>query len=323
MMSRRLFLSGVAATTLAVSDSAAFAESYPQRPVKIIAAGIPGTPFDLVARALADKLSPVLKQTVLVETRPGAAGNVAAEFVAKAPADGHTLIAALATTFTVNPSLYARSPFDPLADFKYLAVMANTGNTLVVHPSVPITSVAEFVAYAKNQPVAYAHGGNGSPGHLCMEYFRLMAGFRTTPVPYRGNPQLVTDLVAGQIKFGFVATAGVAQHVRAGRLRGLALASRARSSLLPEVPTIAESGYPDFDFSSYHILAAPAGIPEGVAMLLEREVLRELASNELQEKFRAQDIIIAPSSGAVLEARIKSELQKWVKVVEAAGMRID
>jgi tripartite-type tricarboxylate transporter receptor subunit TctC len=323
MMSRRLFLSGVAATTLAVSDSAAFAESYPQRPVKIIAAGIPGTPFDLVARALADKLSPVLKQTVLVETRPGAAGNVAAEFVAKAPADGHTLIAALATTFTVNPSLYARSPFDPLADFKYLAVMANTGNTLVVHPSVPITSVAEFVAYAKNQPVAYAHGGNGSPGHLCMEYFRLMAGFRTTPVPYRGNPQLVTDLVAGQIKFGFVATAGVAQHVRAGRLRGLALASRARSSLLPEVPTIAESGYPDFDFSSYHILAAPAGIPEGVAMLLEREVLRELASNELQEKFRAQDIIIAPSSGAVLKARIKSELQKWVKVVEAAGMRID
>jgi tripartite-type tricarboxylate transporter receptor subunit TctC len=323
MMSRRLFLSGAAGATFGLRPSVTFAQSYPQRPVKIIAAGIPGTPFDRIARALADKLSPILKQTVIVENRPGAAGNVAAEFVAKAPADGHTLIAALATTFTVNPSLYARSPFNPLADFKYLAIMATTGNALVAHPSVSINSVAEFVAYAKNDPVAYAHGGNGSPGHLCMEYFRLTAGFKTTPVPYRGNPQLVTDLVAGQIKFGFVATAGVAQHVRAGRLKGLALASRTRSPLLPDLPTIAESGYPDFDFSSYHILAAPAGIPESVAALLEREVLRKLASVELQEKFRAQDIIIAPTSGAELKDRINFELQKWAKVVEAAGMRID
>ena len=200
------------------APSAATAQVYPQRPVKIITAGLPGTPFDLVARSLADQLSLNLKQTFLVETRPGAAGNVGAEFVAKAPADGYTLLSALGTTFTVNPSLYKKPPFDPLADFRFIAIMAATGNTLVVHPSIPVNSVAEFVAYAKKERISYAHGGNGSPGHLAMEYFRLMAGFQATPVPYRGNPQLVTDLVAGQIKFGFVGTSGVAQHVRAGSI---------------------------------------------------------------------------------------------------------
>jgi tripartite-type tricarboxylate transporter receptor subunit TctC len=324
MLSRRLFLSGVAGASLGLSaPSAAIAQGYPQRPVKIITAGLPGTPFDLVARALADQLSPNLKQTFLVETRPGAAGNVGAEFVAKAPADGYTLLSALGTTFTVNPSLYKKPLFDPLADFRFIAIMAATGNTLVVHPSVPINSVAEFVAYAKKERISYAHGGNGSPGHLAMEYFRLMAGFQATPVPYRGNPQLVTDLVAGQIKFGFVGTSGVAQHVRQGRLKGLAMASRNRSPLAPELPTIAESGYPEFEFEGFHVLAAPAGIPEPVAALLEREVLRILASPELQQKYRAQDILIAPTPGAETTARIKTDFEKWAKVVRAAGMQVD
>jgi len=323
MMSRRLFLSGVAGASLALNaPSAAFAEIYPQRPVRIIVAGIPGTPFDLVARALADRLSANLKQTFVVETRPGAAGNVGAEFVAKAPADGYTLLSALGTTFTVNPSLYKKPPFDPLTDFRFIAIMALTGNTLVVHPSIPINSVAEFVAYAKKERIAYAHGGNGSPGHLAMEYFRLMAGFEATPVPYRGNPQLVTDLVAGQIKFGFVGTSGVAQHVRAGRLKGLAAASRKRSPLAPEMPTIAESGYPEFEFEGFHVLAAPAAIPEPVVALLEREVLRILASPELQQKYRARDILIAPAPSAETKARIKADIEKWAKVVKAAGMQV-
>ncbi len=324
MMSRRLFLSGIAGASLGLSaSSAAIAQVYPQRPVKIITAGIPGTPFDLVARALADQLSLNLKQTFLVETRPGAAGNVGAEFVAKAPADGYTLLSALGTTFTVNPSLYKKPPFDPLTDFRFIAIMAATGNTLVVHPSIPVNSVAEFVTYAKKEHISYAHGGNGSPGHLAMEYFRLMAGFQATPVPYRGNPQLVTDLVAGQIKFGFVGTSGVAQHVRAGRLQGLAMASRNRSPLAPELPTIAESGYPEFEFEGFHVLAAPAGIPEQVAALLEREVLRVLSSPELQQKYRARDILITPTPGAETKARIKTDFKKWTKVVSAAGMQVD
>jgi tripartite-type tricarboxylate transporter receptor subunit TctC len=299
------------------------AQAYPQRPVKIITAGIPGTPFDLVARAIADRLSVTFNQTVLVEPRPGAAGNVGAEYVAKALADGHTLLAALGTTFTVNPSLYARPPFDPLADFRFIAMTATTSTMLVVHPSVPVNSVSEFVAYAVKTPIAYAHGGNGTPGHLTMEYFRLLAGFQTTPVPYRGNPQLVTDLVAGQIKFGFVGTAGVVQHVREGRLKGLAVSTRHRSALAPNVPTIAELGYPDFEFESYHVLAAPAGIPQDAAALLEREVLQVLAATDIQEKFRAQDILIASRSGAETTARIKADVKLWAKVVKAAGMQVD
>jgi tripartite-type tricarboxylate transporter receptor subunit TctC len=322
MMSRRLFLSGAAAASLARAAPAA-AGTYPERLVKIIVSGLPGTPFDLLARAIADRLSPTLKQTFLVEPRPGAAGNVGAEFVAKASPDGYTLLAALGTTFTVNPSLYRKPPFDPLADFSFISIMATTSTTLVVHPSIPVKSVAEFVAYAKNEPVAYAHGGNGTPGHLAMEYFRLLAGFKAMPVPYRGNPQLVADLVAGQIKFGFVGTAGVAQHVRAGRLKGLAISTRERSPFAPDLPTIAESGYPEFEFDTYYVLAAPAGIPGQVAALLEREVLQVLASADLQEKFRAQDTLISPTPGAEASARIKSDLKKWAKVVKAARMYVD
>jgi tripartite-type tricarboxylate transporter receptor subunit TctC len=323
MVSRRGFLSGVAGAGFGLVASGAAAQLYPQRAVKIISAGLPGTPFDVVARAIADKLSPGLKQTFVVEARPGAAGNIGAEFVAKAPADGYTLLMALGTTFTVNPSLYRKPPFDPLRDFRYIALTGSTSTTLVVHPSIPVASVAEFTAFAKEQPIAYAHGGNGTPGHLCMEYFRLMAGFKTTSVPYRGNPQLVTDLVAGQIKFGFVGTTGVAPHIRAGRLKGLAVSTRARSPLLPELPTLAEAGYPDFEFDTYYVLAAPAAVPDPVAALLEHEALQALASPELQEKFRALDIVMAVTPAAQAKARIASDLKKWAKVVEAAGMRVD
>jgi tripartite-type tricarboxylate transporter receptor subunit TctC len=215
MLSRRRFLSGAAGASFGLAAPSGAAQSYPQRPLKIITAGLPGTPRHCGpchrGQAIRDS-----QADGRVETRPGAAGNVGAEFVAKAPADGYTLLMALDTTFTVNPSLYRKPPFDPLADFIFISIAASGSNMLVVHPSIPVNSVAEFVSYAKREPIAYAHGGNGSPGHLCMEYFRLVAGFQTTPVPYRGNPQLVTDLIAGQIKFGFVGTGGVVPAVRSG-----------------------------------------------------------------------------------------------------------
>ena len=241
MISKRELLLGAAGASFGLLAPGAAAPSYPERPVKIVTAGLPGTPFDIMARAIGDQLSPRLKQTFVVEARPGAAGNIGAEVLAKAPADGYTLLMALGTTFTVNPSLYRKPPFDPLADFRYIAITGTTSTTLVVHPSIPVNSVAEFTAFAKQHPIAYAHGGNGTPGHLCMEYFRLMADFKTTPVPYRGNPQLVTDLVAGQIKFGFVGTTGVAPHIRAGRLKGLAVSTRKRSPLLPDLPAAGRS----------------------------------------------------------------------------------
>ena len=323
MMSRRLFLTGVAGATCGLAASSASAQSYPQRPVKIVVAFLPGTGIDLVARTVADKMSAKLNQTFIVENRPGAAGNLGAEAVARSVPDGHMLLTALNTTFTVNPSLYKKLPFDPNADFKYISTVGKATTMLVVHSSIPVNSVAEFVAHAKKAPISYAHAGPGSGGHLSMEYFGLLAGFQTVPVPYRGNTQLAADLAAGQIKFGFVATPGVVQHVRAGRLKGLAVSGRTRSPLAPELPTIAEAGYPEFEYESYYVLAAPAGIPDSVAALLGRVVQHALASPGLQEKFRAQDILLDWAGSVDTKARIEADAQLWAKVVKAAGMHVD
>ncbi len=323
MMSRRLFLTGVAGATCGLAASSASAQSYPQRPVKIVVAFLPGTGIDLVARTVADKMSAKLNQTFIVENRPGAAGNLGAEAVARSVPDGHMLLTALNTTFTVNPSLYKKLPFDPNAHFRYISTVGTATTMLVVHSSIPVNSVAEFVAYAKKAPISYAHSGPGSGGHLSMEYFGLLAGFQTVPVPYRGNTQLAADLAAGQIKFGFVATPGVVQHVRAGRLKGLAVSGRTRSPLAPELPTIAEAGYPEFEYESYYVLAAPAGIPDSVAALLGREVQHALASPGLQEKFRAQDILLDWAGSVDTKARIEADAQLWAKVVKAAGMHVD
>jgi len=320
---RLVLMAIVAVGSGAVPASTMSAPSYPQQPVKIVVSLLPGTGPDLIARAVADKLSARLGQTFVVENRPGAAGNIGAESVVKSAPDGHTLLVSLNTTFTVNPGLYKKPPFDPNRDFRYISILTRSTNMLVVHSSVPVNSVAEFVAYAKKEPISYAHGGPGTPGHLCMEYFRLLAGFQTMPVPYRGNTQLATDLAAGQIKFGFVGTGGVAQHVRAGRLKGLAVSSGKRSPFAPDVPTIAESGYPDFEFESYTVLAAPAGVPEPVAVLLEREVQQALASPELQERLRAQDTLVDWAGSAKAEARIKADAKTWAKVIQATGMRVD
>ena len=323
MLSKRL-VALIAGASLALgAASAATAQSYPQRPVKIIAAVVAGSPVDLVARAVADKLSISLKQSFVVENRPGVGGNLGAEVAAKAAADGYTLLVALDTTFTVNPSLYKKLPFDPDADFRPISIMALSSAMLVVHPSVPVNSVAELVAYARKEPMAYAHGGNGSPGHLTMEYFRLQAKFPATPVPYRGNTPLVNDLVAGQIKLGFVGTGGVIQHVLAGRLKAFAISTSKRSPIAPDVPTMAEVGYPGFKVETYYVMLAPAGIPDSIAATLEHEVRRALQAPDLQERFRPMNTEIAATTGAEAKVRIKADAELWSKVVKAADMRVD
>jgi tripartite-type tricarboxylate transporter receptor subunit TctC len=318
---RQLLITGAATGFALLAGRTAGAEPYPHSPVKIIVAGLAGVPFDLLARAIADKLSISLKQTCLVEDRPGAAGNLGAEAVVRSAPDGHTLLISLSTTFTVNPSLYDRLPFDPNADFRFLTLGASGANYLVVHPSIPVNSVAEFVAYAKKQPISYAHGGPGTPGHLCMEYFGMLAGFKAVPVAYRGNTQLTTDLVSGQIKFGFVG-AGVIQHIHAGRLKGLAVSSRERSLLVPDLSTIAELGYPDFEFLAYFPLAVRSGTPEPVVALLEKDIRNALKSPDIQERFRPLDMRIVASTGAEAASRLQSDAALWAKVVKTTGMHV-
>jgi len=313
-----------AAFALMVLSESAIAQSFPSQPVRIIVPLAPGGPIDLLARAMSENLSASLRQPVLVENKPGAAGNLGAEFVAKSAPDGHTLLAALGTTLTVNPHVYRAMTIDMLKDLRPITNMAVSSQMLVVHPSLPVNSLAEFIALAKKEPMSYAHAGHGSPGHLAMEYFRLKTGLPVmTPVPYRGNAPLVTDLLGGQVKVGFVSTAGVIQHVQAGRLKGFAVSSKERSPLAPDVQTVAESGYPDFNFVTYFVLLAPAGLPDSTAAILEREAHQALMKDDLRKKFTVQDVTILATGGKETASLIKAEYDLWAGVAKAANMKAE
>jgi tripartite-type tricarboxylate transporter receptor subunit TctC len=314
-------LAVIAAGLLTVHGASA--QAYPTRTVKIVVPFPPGGPLDLLGRALADKLAVAFKQPFVVENRGGAGGNTGSDVVAKSPPDGHTLLMVLGSTLTVNPALYSKMPFDPDKDLRLISVAARTSLLLVVHPSLPVHSVKDFVAAAQEQPIAYAHAGPGSPGHLMMEFFRMYAGFKAQPVPYRGNALLVNDIVAGQIKAGFVGSGGLFQHIRDGKVRALAISTPARSPLLPDVPTIAEAGYPEVKFATYFLLAAPAGVPDDIAAMLEREVRSALLTPDLQARFRPADIEVMATTAEEARHILKAEAETMARVVKATGMRVD
>lgn len=323
-----IIFAGAAIGCSAWAVGATAAQPYPNRLVKLVVPFGAGGPTDIVARAIGDKLSASLKQPFVIENRPGAGGNVGTEVLAKAAPDGHTLGLMLSSILTVNPSLFRKLPFDPDKDFQLISIVSESGMMLVVHPSVPVNSVKEFVAYAKaatarKEPITYASGGNGNPGHLTMENFRVHAGFEAIHVPYRGNAPLVVDLVAGQVKVAFVTSSGMMDHVRAGRLKGLGVSRLGRSPLAPDVPTIHESGYPGFKVEAYNVLLAPAGLPEPIAALLERQVQAVLKLADVVERLRAMDTIPAGIIGPEVRTRIKADRAEWAKVVAAAGMRLD
>jgi tripartite-type tricarboxylate transporter receptor subunit TctC len=330
MAAKRPFLFAIIALGVGLNVIDAAAEApYPSRLTKVIVPFPAGGSSDIIARSIAGKLSASLKQTFIVENRPGAAGNLGIESVVKAAPDGYTLGVAIGTTLTANPSLYRSAQFDLERDLRPIAVLTMSGNMLVVHPSVPVRTVAEFVAYAKataatGKPILYASGGgNGTPGHLVMEYFRMRAGFEATQVAYRGNPQAVVDLIAGHVKTAFIATAGMMDQVRAGQLKGLGVSQTTRSLLAPEVPTIAESGYPDFRVQTYVVMVAPAGIPEPIAALLEREVQAALKSPDLIEELRGMDTTPLGIIGADAKALLEKERNTWVNVIRAAHLQVE
>jgi tripartite-type tricarboxylate transporter receptor subunit TctC len=322
---------GVAAAVVvgatALGFTAAVAENYPSRPVKIVVPFPAGGPLDSTARMLADKLTASMKQPFVVENRPGASGNIGTDVVAKAEPDGYTLLLVLDTPLTVNPTLYPKLAFDPVRDFATISTVASFSLTLVVHPSVPVTSVTEFVAYAKtlnDKPLLYGSGGGrGDPGHLTMEYFRMRAGFEGVHVPYKGNAEVVMGVVGGQIQAGFLATPGVLQIVREGRLKALAVSSPGRAPLAPDIPTVAESGYPGFEVAFYQVMLAPKGIPEPIRVALEREVQQALQSTDLQARLRTQGLEPMTSVGAETSALLKSATEQWQTVIKTSNIRLD
>jgi len=254
----------------------------------------------------------------VVESRSGAGGNIAADFVSKSEPDGYTLLFTLSSTLTVNPHIYKDLNFN----LKPITVVNYSTQTLFVHPSAPVSNVSEFVAWAKKEgPIEYAHGGNGTSSHLAMEYFRLLAGFETVPLPYRGASAMVADFLAGQFKVSFGSTSGLLPQAAAGRLRALAVSTARRSPLAPEVPTIAESGYPGFELTTDFVLLAPGGTPDDIVALLEHEVRKAITTPEFEERFKKQDIWVVASTPAETAARIKAGRELWADVVVRSGMK--
>lgn len=315
-----LVRSCLASLLLLFSAACATAQTYPAQTIRIIVPAAAGGPLDIVARTIGDRLGARLGQPVVIEARPGAGGNIGATFVSKSAPDGYNLLLALGNTLTVNPSLYTGLQFD----LRPISIVTSATQLLVIHPSVPASNVAEFVAWAKqNQPIAYGHSGNGSPAHLVMEYFRLRAGFTTTPVPYGGSAPLVNDLLTGQFKVAFGATVGLVPHVDARALKALAISSDRRSEVIPNVPTVAESGFPGFRLENDFVLLAQGQTPDKIIAILESAVQDVLKGPELRASFAKQDISVVASTSEEARKRIEADKSLWVDVISQTGMRVN
>jgi len=313
----------IAALVLLALASTADAQSWPSKPIRIISPYPPAGANDLLARIIAPKLSEQLGQPVVVENRAGATGNIGAELVAKAPADGYTLLMGQAGNLTINISLMAKMPFDPVRDFSPVTMVASTPNVLVVHPSLPVRTVKDLIALAKAKPgqINYATSGIGSPGHLAAELLNKSAGIRLVHIPYKGAAPALLDVVAGNAHLYFTSAVSAQPFIPSGRLRMVAVASAKRSPSLPEVPTVAEAGFPEFDVSSWWGVVAPASTPREVVMRLQVEIHRVIALPEIRTKLAEQGLDIATNTPEQFAAYIKSETAKWAKLIREVGVK--
>jgi tripartite-type tricarboxylate transporter receptor subunit TctC len=307
----------------APAGGSALAQAFPARTVRIIVPLPPGGSNDLLARIAAERLTASLGQPVVVDNRPGASGNIGTELVARSAPDGHTLLMAN-TAHVINPSLFAKLPFDPLADFAGIALMSSVHFVLVVHPSVPARSVKEFIAVARARPGAltFASAGNGAPHHLAMEMLKSAARVDLTHVPYKGAGQFVPALASGEVASVIGAINSLLPHVRAGRLRALGMAGARRTPLLPDVPTIAEAALPGYALDNWGGMLAPAGTPRAVIDRLNGEIVRTLRDPQVADRLVSQGVEPTPSTPDAFDALLKSHAVKWARIVKAAHIRL-
>ncbi len=321
-----LFHSSILMLTAAalVTAPPAFAQPYPSKSIRMLIGFPPGGGADIVARQLTPRLSEQLGQQVVIDNRGGASGNIALEILAKAPADGYTLMMTTPTV-TVNPALYPKLAYDTLRDFAPVRLIASTAYILVVHPSVPAKTVQELIALAKAKPrqLNYSSGGNGAAAHLGGELFRSMTGIEIVHVPYKGVAPALVALLSSEVQLTFSSQPSTIPHIREGRLRPLGITSPKRSSFTPDIPTIAESGVPGYENTAWYGVLAPARTPAAIIARLNLELTKLLELPEIKTAIAAQSFEILPSNPAQFDGFIKSELNKWVKVVKDSGMRID
>ena len=314
-----------AALTALLGSHDGFAQStYPDRAIRILVGFPPGGPPDIAARLLADKFAEAWGKPVLVENATGAGGNVAVERAAKAAPDGYTLVMA-SSAITINASLYEKLPYDPVKDLAPISLVISTPSVLVVHSDAPAKNVQELVAFARAQPgkLTYGHAGVGTPSHLSAELFKSVAGVHIQPVPYRGIPPLLPDLLAGRITMTLPNMSVVLPLVREGKLRALMAMAPVRPAALPDVPTLAESGFTGFDTTVWFGLMAPAGTPQPVIDKLYSETVRVLSQNEARKHLQNLGIEIVANTPPDFAARIKSEIPQWAKLIRDAGISVN
>ena len=316
----------LAAWVLATIAGAAYAQpSYPNKPIRLVVPFSAGGPTDVLARAIGQKLSDSLGQPIIVENRPGAGGNIASDYVAKAPPDGYTLVLGTVGTHAINASLYSKLPFDAVRDFTPVALVASATIVMVVHPSVPAKTVKELLALAKSKPhhLNFASPGSGTPQHLAGELFKTVAGVEMVHVPYKGAAPALTDLLGGQVSLGFVSLPAALPYVKAEKLVALGVTASKRSAVAPEVPTIAESGLPGYEVENWYGVLAPPGTPKEIVNKLNTEIIKLLQTQDIKERLSNQGFEILQSTPEQFAAFIKLELVKWAKVVKLSGAKAD
>ncbi len=298
------------------------AQSYPSKPVRILVGYPPSGSVDVTARVIADRLGPMLGQQVLVDNRPGATGNIAADVLAKSAPDGYTLYMGTSIN-AVSVTLFKHLPYDPLRDFAAVSKAVVAPSILVVHPSVPAQNVKQLVAYAKAHPgkLTYATTGPGSSPHLCAELLSTLAGIRMLHVPYKGGAQAMTDLLSGQLALTFSNPVSVMQFIETGRIRALAVTSAKRFSQMPDLPTMIEQGFPDFDLTAWYGVFAPKGTPAEIINRLSADIAKVLAIGEVKELLAKQGLEAQPSTPDALMKELQDDIARYAKILKDAGVQ--
>ena len=313
----------ISATLFGCVCGAAPAQDYPARPMRWVSPWPPGGANDIFSRIIAQRLSETLGQPVVVENRPGAAGAIGTEAVAKSPADGYTLTLGSSPTHAIAPSLNPALPYDPLRDFDAVTLVAVVPNVLVVNPALPVTSVRELVALAKSRPgtLNFASAGNGTSQHLSGELFKVMAGVDMVHVPYKGTAPALAELLAGQVQLTFDNIPALLPHIQSGKLRALAVTPATRSAALPNLPTVAEAGVAGYDASVWFGVFVPAGTPRPLVLRLHGEIARALAAPEIKSRMAALGAEVSAIGPDAFRDFWRKEIPKWAEVVKAAGIK--
>jgi tripartite-type tricarboxylate transporter receptor subunit TctC len=301
------------------------AQDYPVRSLRLIVPQPPGGGNDAIARMISQRVAGTLKQQIVIDNRAGAGGLIGAELAAKAVPDGYTLFLGNVATLTVIPHLHKQTPYDPLRDFAPISLIASAPLLVVVHPSVPVTSIRELIAQAKARPgqLNYASNGVGSTTHLATELFKSMSGTNLTHVPYKGLGLASTDLLAGQVQLMFSSAVAMLSHVKAGRLRAIAMTGAKRAAALPDLPTVAESGVPDYQAGSWYGILAPAGVARPIIELLGRHIVAATHAPDVIERMQFEAVIPIGSTPAEFAAHIRSEFERIGKVIRTSGARFE